>query len=74
MLSGQSTRNYIGITAQKDLFLRLPPMNEQCKIIEVIKSIDQKLKVQKQKLSKTQSLKKSLMQDLLTGKVRVKVN
>ena len=74
MLSGQSTRNYIGITAQKDLFLRLPPMNEQCKIIEVIKSIDQKLKLQKQKLSKTQSLKKSLMQDLLTGKVRVKVN
>jgi type I restriction enzyme S subunit len=72
-LSGQSTRNYIGITAQKNLFLRLPPIKEQYKIIEVFKSIDQKLYLQKKKLFQTQSLKKSLIQDLLTGEVRVKV-
>ena len=72
-LSGQSTRSYIGITAQKDLFLRLPPIDEQHKIIDIFKSIDQTLYLKKKKFAQTQSLKKSLMQDLLTGKVRVQV-
>ncbi|MDA9681544.1 restriction endonuclease subunit S [bacterium] len=50
------------------------PLNEQDKIVEVLSSLDIKTDNLRNKLSQTQSLKKSLMQDLLTGKVRVTVN
>jgi type I restriction enzyme S subunit len=61
----------------KDLDLiqiALPPKLEQSKISRKIDSIWGNEKILMQKLSQTQSLKKSLMQDLLTGKVRVQVN
>jgi type I restriction enzyme, S subunit len=73
-LSGQSTRDYIGITAQKNLLVRIPPMGEQVEIIKILESIDHNLFIKKHSLWQNQSLKKSLMQDLLTGKVRVSVN
>jgi type I restriction enzyme, S subunit len=46
---------------------------EQSEIVSVLESVDQRIYLEEQKLSHTQSLKKSLMQDLLTGKVRVQV-
>ena len=52
----------------------VPTLEEQKKIALTIDTIDAKIKNHSQKLSQTQSLKKSLMQDLLTGKVRVRVN
>ena len=52
----------------------LPKISEQHRIVNVLQSLDRKLDTLVQKLSQTQSLKKSLMQDLLTGKVRVQVN
>ena len=51
-----------------------PPLDEQDKIISIIQKIDQNILNKNRKLHQTQSLKKSLMQDLLTGKVRVTVN
>jgi type I restriction enzyme, S subunit len=51
-----------------------PPLDEQEKIISIIQKIDQNIFDKNRKVSKIQSIKKSLMQDLLTGKVRVKVN
>jgi len=58
----------------KSIKTTLPPKSEQLKISQILNSISNKISCQKQKLSQTQSLKKSLMQDLLTGKVRVQVN
>ena len=52
----------------------LPSIQEQSKIVDCISAIETNVSISKQKLSQTQSLKKSLMQDLLTGKVRVAVN
>ena len=51
-----------------------PTTYEQKEIAKTLESIDKKMQINQQKLSQTQSLKKSLMQDLLTGKVRVQVN
>jgi type I restriction enzyme, S subunit len=51
-----------------------PPIEEQNNIISILSSIDKNILQTKDKLLQIQSLKKSLMQDLLTGKVRVKVN
>ncbi len=58
----------------KDIRIPVPPDIEQDGIIRIISPINKCLSDKKQKLHQTQSLKKSLMQDLLTGKVRVSVN
>jgi type I restriction enzyme S subunit len=72
---GQTTRNQVPITAQRLLSIALPPtLDEQMHISQVISSLSRKLATNAIKLQKTKSLKKSLMQDLLTGKVRVTVN
>ena len=52
----------------------IPSTSEQNKIAHILISLRERVKTQKLKLTQTQSLKKSLMQDLLTGKVRVQVN
>jgi type I restriction enzyme S subunit len=48
----------------------LPPLNEQQKVTEIISSIDQKILFEKKLKENLTVLKKGLMQDLLTGKVR----
>jgi type I restriction enzyme, S subunit len=52
----------------------LPPIDEQYLICEAINSIDEKINSVLVKLTATQQIKKALMQDLLTGKVRVQVD
>lgn len=51
----------------------LIPETEQNKIADKIKSIDKILKSKQIKIQKLERLKKALMQNLLTGKVRVKI-
>ena len=65
---------HVGHTNIAKLKFLCPPLDEQDKIISMLHRIDQNIINNQKKLSQTQSLKKSLMQDLLTGKVRVKVN
>lgn len=52
----------------------LPPIHEQRRICEVLQSFDKRLQNSINYLETLQILKKSLMQDLLTGNVRVKVD
>ena len=52
----------------------LPHLKEQILIAKIIDSIDTNIQTKQQKLQQTKNLKKSLMQDLLTGKVRVEVD
>ena len=58
----------------KEFVIAVPTLAEQREIVRNISSLDEHLDAQINKLSQIQSLKKSLMQDLLTGKVRVTVN
>ncbi len=48
--------------------------SEQAKIADILSSFSQKEITAERELSKLQQIKKGLMQDLLTGKVRVKVS
>lgn len=64
----------INSTDVKSLLVLRPSLSEQKKIASILNSIDICIKNNHQKLHKTEALKKSLMQDLLTGKVRVEVN
>lgn len=51
--------------------LPLPPIEEQQKLAFILSTVDDKLDVLKDKKIEYQELKKGLMQQLLTGKVRV---
>lgn len=51
----------------------VPSIVEQESIVKVLKALSNRLKVAENKLEQNKKLKKALMQDLLTGKVRVKV-
>lgn len=49
----------------------LPPVSEQQKIIDVMESIANRLRSKQQQLKSYEQTKKALMQDLLTGNVRI---
>lgn len=56
------------------LLVPLPSIKEQIKIVEVLSSIDNQINMQEKKKDKLLKLKNGLMQQLLTGKIRVKVD
>ena len=51
-----------------------PPITEQKIIADVLQSIDNQIEYSENKFIQNTNTKKALMQDLLTGKVRVRVN
>lgn len=73
-LSAGSTFLEISSKEIKKFKLPIPPLSEQKKIASILISMNNLIEKKERQLDKIQSLKKSLMQDLLTGKVRVSVN
>jgi type I restriction enzyme S subunit len=57
----------------KNIKVSLPIISEQAKIISVLNNADQEIKLIEQQLVDLKQEKKALMQQLLTGKCRVKV-
>lgn len=70
-LAGTQAVPIINKTEFSSIIVQVPPLPEQQKISSILSSIDNNIEEKQRKLNQTQSLKKSLMQDLLTGKVRV---
>lgn len=52
----------------------VPPLHEQQKIAEILSSVDNQIDIYEKEKDKYEELKKGLMQQLLTGKIRVKVD
>ena len=73
-ISGGAGRAGLNLEILSNLDVALPPLPEQKKIASIFSSIDENIEQKQKKLLQTQSLKKALMQDLLTGEVRVQVN
>lgn len=69
-----STPPRINLTEIKEMLVPLPALDEQERIAEKIQTINRILEQETTHLSKLHSLKTGLMQDLLSGRVRVKVN
>jgi type I restriction enzyme, S subunit len=70
LVSG-STFKRINLELIRSFIILLPPLPEQQKIASILSNIDSKITSQEQYKEKLEKLKKSLMQKLLTGEVRV---
>jgi type I restriction enzyme S subunit len=57
----------------KNLLIPLPPLPEQKKIAEILSTVDKRLELLRNKKERLARIKKGLMDDLLTGRRRVKL-
>jgi type I restriction enzyme S subunit len=74
LLAAGSTFKRINLGAIRQLLIPVPSQVEQKIIENTLVSIDEKANSITKKLTSLKSIKKALMQDLLTGKVRVKLS
>lgn len=72
MTKGSSNRN-LHLADIKHLKLLIPPLKEQQKIAFILSNVDNLIQKLKDKKKSEEYLKKGLMQQLLTGKLRVKI-
>jgi len=73
-MTGTTGRQRASRRSVENLKIPLPPTLEQQKIAEILSTIDQKLELEKKEKVKLERIKQSLMDLLLTGKIRIKVN
>ena len=66
-----STRTKLNQSDLQQISILIPPLQEQQKIATILSNIDAQIDSQTQYKEKLEKLKKSLMQKLLTGEVRV---
>ncbi|MBA7619470.1 hypothetical protein ES703_26809 [subsurface metagenome] len=70
---GQSAQGNLSPNQIKNSEILLPPLPEQKKIAEILSKVDERMKLLKEKKKKLDRVKKGLMNGLLTGRKRVKV-
>jgi type I restriction enzyme S subunit len=70
--SAQSTMKFIGVQRIANIYLPLPPIVEQNQIAEFLSAIDNKIEAEETKKDSLESLFKTLLSLLMTGKIRVK--
>ena len=56
-----------------ELNIPLPPLPEQRRIAEILSAVDRKLELEQRRKEKLERVKRGLMNELLTGMKRVKV-
>lgn len=72
-LSGSSGRPVVSSSVVKKIRFPLPPLEEQVEMAGSIRVMEEQHLTQKAVLERTQTLKAGLMNDLLSGRVRVQV-
>jgi len=66
-----ATRKSINTEILSNLPLIVPPLAEQCRIAEILSTVDKKLELEQRRKDKLERVKKGLMNDLLTGNKRI---
>jgi type I restriction enzyme S subunit len=66
-----STRKRIGLSQLRRLELLVPELEEQIRIATILSNMDSEITTLETKLSKAKSIKQGMMQQLLTGKIRL---
>lgn len=70
-LSGNGALPAVNASTVGNILIKLPKIKEQEEIVCILSSVDEKISINKQIKEKLIELKKGLMQDLLSGRVRV---
>ncbi len=70
-IAGGSSQKALTIQKLENVEVLIPSISEQKKLTEILSSVDEKILVNQKMKSQLILLKKGLMQDLLSGKVRV---
>jgi type I restriction enzyme S subunit len=73
-MTGTTGRQRASKEGVKRLEIPLPPLNEQMKIAEILSNVDRKLELEKNERARLECIKQGLMNLLLTGRIRVKVD
>lgn len=68
-----STFKAIGKEVLRKFQIPLPPLEEQQKIAQILQNIDQRIEKEEKHKNALQNLFKSLLHNLMTGKIRVRV-
>jgi type I restriction enzyme S subunit len=71
--SSGSTFKELSKKALEDFIVLFPSFSEQNKIAEILSVTDERIQLLKEKKNKLERIKKGLMNELLTGRIRVKV-
>ncbi len=69
--SGDSGRGGLNLKIIGDLVVKWPPIDEQAAISQVLTDMDTEISMLETKLEKAKQIKQGMMQDLLSGKVRL---
>ena len=72
--SGGSTFKELAKNILENFIIPLPPITEQQKIAEILSTVDSRLEILRKRKGKLERIKKGLMNDLLTGRKRVKLD
>jgi type I restriction enzyme S subunit len=70
----RSTQKNINLAILKLLRIPIPPMPEQLKIATILSDVNKKLELERNEKARLERIKRGLMDLLLTGKIRVKVD
>ena len=66
-----STRSRTSVSKLRKTSILFPPKSEQTAIASILSDMDNEIESLEQKLSKTRQIKQGMMQQLLTGKIRL---
>lgn len=69
--TGDGGRGGLNLTVIRKLHLAFPPKEEQTAIAAILSDMDEDIQTLQQRLNKTRQLKQGMMQELLTGKIRL---
>jgi len=72
-LGQQGTQSNLNKGMVQDFILSLPPLPEQTAIASILSDMDTEIAAIEQRRNKTRDLKQAMMQELLTGRIRLKI-
>jgi type I restriction enzyme S subunit len=73
-IKGGQLKKGLNTQLLKEIKILLPPLEEQQKIAQVLSTVGKKLEIERNEKAKLERIKQGLMNLLLTGKIRIKVN
>jgi type I restriction enzyme S subunit len=72
-MKGGQLKKGLNTQLLKEIKILLPPLKEQQKIAQILSTLDKKLEIERNEKAKLERIKQGLMDMLLTGKIRIRI-